>query len=361
MQQRQSEMHGATETVPVRFTGDAREYFGIWIVNVLLSIATLGIYSAWAKVRNKKYFLGNTTIGGRPFGYHATGRQVLVGRAIVVGLFGAMGVWSSLNPDFAISSIGLLGVTPVFIYQALRFNASVTSWSDVRFRFDGTGQRAISVFAIFPLLAASTLFLAFPFAAREMKRYTIGGHSLGDRRFSFNGGIGPFYRALLLTAAWSAAWFVAVFVLFVCVLAASGLADDFERAIRSSGYEHDIGMAAFIGLILVAVLPLKTIYGAFVRNAVYAGTALEGGHRFASTISATRLVWIAISNAVAVVASLGLLLPWARIRVARYLCANTWIRPAGSLDRFTSEAECRQSAVGDAYMDLGGADVGAAA
>ncbi len=33
---------------PFSFTGTPREYFGIWIVNVLLTILTLGIYSAWA-------------------------------------------------------------------------------------------------------------------------------------------------------------------------------------------------------------------------------------------------------------------------------------------------------------------------
>ena len=32
----------------VEFKGNAKEYFGIWIVNVLLSIITLGIYGAWA-------------------------------------------------------------------------------------------------------------------------------------------------------------------------------------------------------------------------------------------------------------------------------------------------------------------------
>lgn len=36
------------------FTGSAKEWFGIWIVNLLLSIITIGIYSAWAKVRAKK-------------------------------------------------------------------------------------------------------------------------------------------------------------------------------------------------------------------------------------------------------------------------------------------------------------------
>ena len=54
------------------FTGTAREYFGIWIVNVLLTIVTLGIYSAWAKVRRQRYFYGNTRLDGVPFEYPVT-------------------------------------------------------------------------------------------------------------------------------------------------------------------------------------------------------------------------------------------------------------------------------------------------
>lgn len=38
-------------TKPLTFTGTGAEYFGIWIVNLLLTIVTLGIYSSWAKVR----------------------------------------------------------------------------------------------------------------------------------------------------------------------------------------------------------------------------------------------------------------------------------------------------------------------
>ncbi|MDE0058111.1 MAG: YjgN family protein [Defluviicoccus sp.] len=351
-------MHGATQPVPVRFTGDAREYFGIWIVNVLLSIATLGIYSAWAKVRNKQYFLGNTSIGGRPFGYHATGRQILVGRAIAGAGFAVMSIMPSIDPAFAGGSAGVaLVCIPALICQALVFNASVTSWSNIRFRFEGSMWRAVRVFGIYPFLAAFTLFLAFPFVARATKRYIIGGHSLGRHRLSFDGGIGPFYGALLLSAAWAAAVLAISFSLYLAAWYAFGLA----RVDRIESAAQDVGAVIFGGVILIAVLPLKTIYGAFVRNAVYAGTTLEGGHRFASTISATRLVWMAIGNAVAIVVSCGMLLPWARIRVARYLCANTWVRPAGSLDQFVGAAESRRSALGDAYADIGGADVGAAA
>ncbi|MGZ5661700.1 MAG: DUF898 family protein, partial [Usitatibacter sp.] len=52
------------------FTGDAREYFRIWIVNLFLSVITLGIYSPWAKVRKKRYFYGNTWVAGANFDYH---------------------------------------------------------------------------------------------------------------------------------------------------------------------------------------------------------------------------------------------------------------------------------------------------
>ena len=34
------------KTTPVIFQGKTSEYFGIWIVNLLLSLITLGIYSA---------------------------------------------------------------------------------------------------------------------------------------------------------------------------------------------------------------------------------------------------------------------------------------------------------------------------
>lgn len=48
------------QTLPFRFTGTARQYFGIWIVNLLLTLLTLGVYAARAKVRTKRYFYGNT-------------------------------------------------------------------------------------------------------------------------------------------------------------------------------------------------------------------------------------------------------------------------------------------------------------
>src|SRR5258705_13530536 len=73
--------------VSLRFSGQAGEYFRIWIVNVCLSVVTLGIYSAWAKVRRKKYFYGNTLLNGASFEYLADPKAILKGRLIVFGVF----------------------------------------------------------------------------------------------------------------------------------------------------------------------------------------------------------------------------------------------------------------------------------
>ena len=56
----------------IEFKGKAMEYFGIWLANILLTVVTIGIFSAWAKVRRLKYFYNNTNILENSFLYHAT-------------------------------------------------------------------------------------------------------------------------------------------------------------------------------------------------------------------------------------------------------------------------------------------------
>src|SRR5215475_16145459 len=67
---------------PLRFTGTGSEYFGIWIVNLLLTILTLGIYSAWAKVRRLQYFYRHTELAGTGFDFHGSPTRILLGRII---------------------------------------------------------------------------------------------------------------------------------------------------------------------------------------------------------------------------------------------------------------------------------------
>ena len=52
---------------PFRFTGEAGEYFRIWIVNTFLAIVTFGLWSPWAKIRKRRFFLRHTWVAGANF------------------------------------------------------------------------------------------------------------------------------------------------------------------------------------------------------------------------------------------------------------------------------------------------------
>src|SRR5712671_5446340 len=54
------------------FTGLTGEYFRIWVVSLFLSVVTLGIYSAWGKVRKKRYLYSHTELDGTGFEFRAT-------------------------------------------------------------------------------------------------------------------------------------------------------------------------------------------------------------------------------------------------------------------------------------------------
>jgi uncharacterized membrane protein YjgN (DUF898 family) len=96
--ERRMAARGGVRDLPVAFHGNAQEYFGIWIVNILVSIVTLGVWSAWAKVRTKRYFYGNTEIDTHAFEYHATGYQIFKGRVIAVLVFVLLAVASHFAP-----------------------------------------------------------------------------------------------------------------------------------------------------------------------------------------------------------------------------------------------------------------------
>ena len=60
------------ETDSPMFHGTGGEFFGIWIINIIFSLLTLGIYTAWAKVRVRRYFAVMTSFRGERFDYHAS-------------------------------------------------------------------------------------------------------------------------------------------------------------------------------------------------------------------------------------------------------------------------------------------------
>lgn len=337
------------------FRGSASEFFGIWIVNLLLSIVTLGIYSAWAKVRTKKYFYQNTYVAGRNFDYHATGLQILIGRLIVIAGIVAYTLLSA-NPILALVMIvGLVVLIPYLLVRSLRFNARMSSWSNIRFTFNGSVGAAVMAYFVYPLLAALSLYTAWPFATRAMQRFVVNGHTLGTAPLKFDSSIGPFYKALIAAIVWC----LGSLLILLAVMGTSVNVTEAFRAIEADpeGVAALISIGTIYAVFFVAFVPAAIIYHALVRNAVYNTLTLDEVHTFHSSISPLRLLWISVSNFFVVILTLGLMMPWAHVRRARYLAQHTVLYPGGSLDDFVDEETTSGTAIGDAYGDLEGFSV----
>lgn len=338
------------------FTGNAKEWFGIWIVNLLLSIVTIGIYSAWAKVRTKKYFYGNTYVDGRNFDYHATGGQILKGRLIVIGALIVFQIILSTLPILGlILMLGLIALFPWLLTRAMMFNARMSSFSNVRFDFVGTYGRAFLVYLIYPILCALTLYTTFPILDRTVKRFSIDNHRLGTASFRMDAPISAFYKAAGIALLWIIAVFLAA---WLTIGSAMVLTPDALIAMEDDPAAVMSIVLTFYAVFFIGFIPAAFIYQALTRNAIYNGTTVDGGHALRSNVSATQLFWIALSNMVVVICTLGLMLPWAQIRMARYLADHTGVELGGSLDDFIGTEQEKATALGDAYTDIEGFDVG---
>lgn len=337
------------------FKGTGREYFGIWIVNILLTIVTLGIYSAWAKVRRMRYFLGNTCVLGTHFQYHATGKQILIGRLIVVGILIVTQILSYLHWTLSLGiSLLFLLVFPWLIVKGLRFSARVISYRNIRFDFTGRVGGAFLAFMVGGLIAILSLGILVPITSRWTSRYLINHLRYGDRPFRAEFNVQPLYAAWLVPA---------IVMVFGGVLGGIGLYTVVEASSHSTDGPHMDVPTAFGSVLPILLIFLyavaTTYYSAAVRNVVLNATLIDDKHALKSDISPWRYLWVVFSNLFLTILTLGLLRPWAAVREHRYVMQSTGIIVDGDISEVTSAIT---QSVGNAfsaeYLDVEGFEFG---
>ena len=342
---------------PFEFEGSAAEYFGIWLVNLLLSVATLGIYSAWAKVRRLRFFLGHTTIGGHRFEYHANPLAILKGRLIAVGVLIVLNVISGFAPLLGGgTTLALLLLFPWVANRSLRFNARMTSFRNVRFDFQGSYGKGFVAFLIFPFLSILSLGLLAPFATRYSTRYLAASHRYGTSELEADPPLTALYRGLLI------AFGIVVLPLLVLIgLLISKMTDlEMPTVWMVDEVPPDFVLPLqFLPMVLVLVFYIGYFcYRAIARNVVFGHLTLAKVHSFESRLSGTRLAWILLSNTLLIVLTLGLLQPWAAVRRWRYEKETLTLIPGGPLDEFIGQVQTSDEVISSEYADLQDMDLG---
>ena len=338
----------AERTLRPEFTGSAREYFRIWIVNLFFSLITLGIYSAWAKVRKKRYFYGSTRLDGDSFDYFASPKAILKGRVLAFGVFAVYGIAGQLYPAavYAFWAAGLLLLAPLVV-RAIAFNARNSAWRGLRFDFTATTRQAFGVYLGTLLLVVVTLGLAYPLFEARYRSFVVRNHAFGTSRFGCElparRFFGIYFRGGLILLAFAVP---------------TGVLAGF--ALQRLQLPEALGWAAFLLPLLPLYLGYAVAYAytqARTANLMWA-SAYGAGLRFSSTLEALKLARLYVGNLLAAAASAGLLIPWAAVRTLRYRLENFAVIVEGAPVHEASPALAPVGASGQELGDFFNVDLG---
>jgi uncharacterized membrane protein YjgN (DUF898 family) len=381
--------------LPFEFNADWKAYWRIWIVNVALSILTLGIYSAWAKVRSKRYFYGHVSLQGSSFDYHGRPLAILRGRLIAVALFAIWLVCTQIGPAWVGGALLVfLLILPWLVVKAAAFRAYNTSWRGLRFGFFGKTGAAFVRFTLpwmgillgtalsfwlvgrivrpnqggavlFVLLIVIAAYLSYAAVLTVQKRFMVDHHRFGRALFCFGGTAGGLLGIYLLTLLlfiplnlikmpldnaleWTA---LQVFPTLMQYFSSSWLMSSTGKLFMLLVMTPAIVLASSPLLFGLGYLRGKSMIWQWENTRL-------GTHAFRCNINPWMLATHYFGNAVVIALSLGLLIPWAITRTARLRAQSMQFVCIGSLDDWLSANSQSNSALGDEVGDIVGLDVG---
>jgi uncharacterized membrane protein YjgN (DUF898 family) len=314
------------------FEGKTEEYFRIWIVNLFLSIITLGIYSPWAKVVNTKYLYQNLSIEGHRFDYIAEPIQILKGRIIAVFLLILVAVLSAYFPAvYMVSLIILFLLFPWILNRSLSFQLRMTTYRNVSFDFKGDYGNSFWYFLFLPFLSIFTLYLALPAVLRRASEYQINKTKFGNR----------YFKSSLL----SSEYYVAFFTLMGYLLGV-GIVIGILTTVTSANFPVLSVLFLVVGYILIIALS-ASVWGTIIRNHTFNNSSIPKVASFQSTMEIKPYTGIVFTNVLALVFSLGLAYPWVAIRNMKYLSSTLEVQTEEDIDAVINTIKEENSAVLD--------------
>jgi uncharacterized membrane protein YjgN (DUF898 family) len=352
------------------FSGSGAEYFRIWIVNLLLTVATLGIYSAWAKTRRLQYFYRNTRLAGASFDFRGEPKVILRGRIMAVAVAIAYHYAFGFSAPAGIAMVALLlGGMPFMMRGALRFRLANTYYRGLPFGFDGGIKEAYLVYfvpvAILVLPGALValrpdkpssgalflLYLCWPLLHGAMKAYQHRYLMVGDQQASF-----------ALTTTDLAKPYVRAFLLGLGMLVLAGIAiavSVFLASGAKGGGTFISFLPAIAGVLAAYIFLLLSGPYIMVRmnNLAWSATSFPGV-RIVSALRVGACLRLQVVNVLLTLLTLGLYRPFAVVRTWRYRVAHVHVDAPDGFEQAVMAARRRPvGAAGDGVADFLGVDL----
>jgi len=374
------------QPIPFEFRGNAREYFKIWVVNLALTLVTLGIYSPWAKVRKLRYFYGNTYLDGSSFEFLGSPIAILKGRIIAVLAFASY--WLAAN-FYPAANLVLLPVFAVFFpwvfVKTLTFRSRNSAYRNLTFSYHGGYLQIAAAFFGLPVLIAAVAVaiffgagvplnlpgnspvklsaevagrvgmllsfvvlgasLAFPYFYYLQKRVFLAPRKFGDSAFTFEAGPAPFYRLMFKLSFFSV-------VAMVAILIVLWLTGAFTKGMPGETVARPVYMPIIVALVVVLAQSLLFVtFITWTRNLVLSAVRI-GEAQLGSRLRVGEIFLLYLTNIIAIVCTLGLLTPWAKVRLTRYQMSKTSLLAPQGTENFTGGPGQSASAVGEELADF---------
>jgi uncharacterized membrane protein YjgN (DUF898 family) len=341
------------------FTGSPGEFFRVWVVNLFLTIVTLGIYNAWAKVRTRQYFFANTKLGGHPFEYIGDPVAILKGNLVVAVGVVAYYFLQLLIPgvNLVLIGVGLL-LLPLVVFKSVRFMASNTKYRNLSFKFHGTLKQSYQDYLFWWLLAPLTAGFITPYLFWRQRKFLYDNVAYGTSKTEFRGKSDRFFTVYLGTYFASAAIMFALFIV-------AGIALGVLIAARGGGgVGAGFDLTTFyivFGAVYVLAFGVGNFASGIISGAILKycleHTWIPDRMRFETTLNPWTLAWLRFTNLLAITFTLGFAMPWARVRQAKYLLGSITILTLGGLDQFQAAPADLEGALGDAVTDYFNFDI----
>jgi uncharacterized membrane protein YjgN (DUF898 family) len=375
----------------IRFVGSGSEYFRIWIVNLLLTLVTLGFYYPFAKTRRLKYFYGATEVGGHPLSFHGRPWAMFRGYLVALAFFIAYSLAGYVSPIVGLAALVVVTLLwPVLWHSSLRFRMANTGWRGLRMSFTGRRGEAYKAFALSFVLLLSPVLLAtvrlmmpgsynpdafanlvnqsylyealakyalylviialVPTSFWLYKRYQQNNLAVASEQAVFVVGLGKFYRLFCVSL------FYCLFCIFAVFVAILGIGQALSALnLWAKG-------PFLIILTSVAYLAVLCVIGGYftaqLQNLIWNGTR-SSGLAFRSTLPAGALIKLWFQNWLLTLVTVGFYHPYAKVANARLRLESVTLLATVNVDELVAaQGANAATATGDAVGDLFGLDFG---
>lgn len=297
----------------VEYDGTVDGLLPIVLMNLLLTIITLGIYRFWAKTNLRKYIWSKIKFDGEPFEYTGTGGELFVGFLIVLFVFIlpiSVGLGFFLQSYPTIAPFAMIALYPFFIflmgvavYRAQVYRMSRTNWRRIR----GAQLKGSAAYGWLILKYAVLYFITFgliaPYVACRLWNFLINNKRFGSGVLTCDVKSKPLFKVWFLT--WLA--MIATFGGLIGLISYAALS-------------NNIGLifAGYFLLFIVSAI-IFVWFEAALYNHLFSGIRYQN-MQFNFHITPMALLKFSIVNTLILIFTLGLGAPFIMQRWTRLLC-----------------------------------------